>query len=459
MSYKYKKKKMKTIIFVGLTTEYMRKTTILALLLLSLAGVRLRADEGMWLPVLIGERIADMQSKGCRLSAEDIYSVNQACLKDAVVLFGSGCTGEVVSDEGLLFTNHHCGYGYIQRHSSVEHDYLKDGFWAMNRGEELPNPGLSVSFLERMEDVTSTVLAGIPDGMPEAERDSIVRARSAMLREAAAKEGKGLRASVESLYYGNQYFLFVFKVYRDVRLVGAPPSSIGKFGGDTDNWMWPRHTGDFSIFRIYADKDNNPAQYSPENVPMRPKKSFRISLAGVKEGDFTMVYGCPGSTKEYVVSDEVRYVSEISDPQKIALRTRRLDIIKKYMSSDQAVRIKYSSKQANIANAWKKWQGECKGIRKMNTVRTKQAFEEEFSQWARGGRYEGLTTGFTGCTPTGSRTTLPTNTTTRPSVPSRYWASPPTFVPGFGTTFRWLLWRNPSSRTITSLSTRRFSTR
>ena len=391
MSYKYKKKKMKTIIFVGLTTEYMRKTTILALLLLSLAGVRLRADEGMWLPVLIGERISDMQSKGCRLSAEDIYSVNQACLKDAVVLFGSGCTGEVVSDEGLLFTNHHCGYGYIQRHSSVEHDYLRDGFWAMNRGEELPNPGLSVSFLERMEDVTSTVLAGIPDGMPEAERDSIVRVRSAMLREAAAKEGKGLRASVESLYYGNQYFLFVFRVYRDVRLVGAPPSSIGKFGGDTDNWMWPRHTGDFSIFRIYADKDNNPADYSPENVPMRPKKSFRISLAGVKEGDFTMVYGCPGSTREYVVSDEVRYVSEISDPQKIALRTRRLDIIKKYMSSDQAVRIKYSSKQANIANAWKKWQGECKGIRKMNTVRTKQAFEEEFSQWARGGRYEGLT--------------------------------------------------------------------
>ena len=363
----------------------------LLLTLAFLAAIQpLMADEGMWLPALISQRIEDMQAKGFKLSAEDVYSINQASLKDAVVLFGSGCTGELVSDEGLLFTNHHCGYSYIQRHSSVEHDYLKDGFWAMNRDEELPNRGLTVSFLERMDDVTAQVLKGYEPGMSEAQRDSVVRANSSALTSAATAEGKGLRASVEALYYGNQYFLFVFRVYRDVRLVGAPPSSIGKFGGDTDNWMWPRHTGDFSIFRIYADKDNNPADYSPDNVPYRPKKSFKISRAGVKEGDFTFVYGCPGSTKEYAVSEDVRYVSEISDPQKIALRTLRLDNIKKYMDQSQAVRIQYSSKAASVSNSWKKWQGEAKGINKMNTVEVKREYERRFSEWARGTRYDGL---------------------------------------------------------------------
>lgn len=348
------------------------------------------ADEGMWLPALISQRIADMQAKGFKLSAEDVYSVNQASLKDAVVLFGSGCTGELVSDEGLLFTNHHCGYSYIQKHSSVEHDYLKDGFWAMNRSEELPNKGLTVSFLERMEDVTAAVLKGYDPSMTEAQRDSVVKVNSAMLVKNATAEGKGLTADVEALFYGNQYFLFVFRVFSDVRLVGAPPSSIGKFGGDTDNWMWPRHTGDFSIFRIYADKDNNPAEYSEDNVPYRPKKSFKISRAGVKEGDFTFVYGCPGSTKEYVTSDDVRYVAEVSDPQKIALRTLRLDIQKKYMSQSQAVRIQYSSKNASVSNAWKKWQGEAKGINKMNTVAAKQEYEKAFIKWAEGTRYQGL---------------------------------------------------------------------
>ena len=363
----------------------------LLLLLVFLTAIQpLRADEGMWLPALISQRIADMQAKGFKLSAEDVYSVNQASLKDAVVLFGSGCTGELVSDEGLLFTNHHCGYSYIQRHSSVEHDYLKDGFWAMNRGEELPNPGLTVSFLERMEDVTAAVLKGYVPTMSEAQRDSVVRANSAVLTKAATAEGKGLRASVEALYYGNQYFLFVFRVYRDVRLVGAPPSSIGKFGGDTDNWMWPRHTGDFSIFRIYADKDNNPADYSADNVPYRPKKSFKISRAGVKEGDFTFVYGCPGSTKEYAMSEDVRYVSEVSDPQKIALRTLRLDNIKRHMDESQAVRIQYSSKAASVSNAWKKWQGEAKGIDKNDVVAVKRDYERRFSAWAKGTRYEGL---------------------------------------------------------------------
>ena len=338
------------------------------------------ADEGMWLPSLISQRIADMQAKGFKLDAEDIYSVNQASLKDAVVLFGGGCTGEVVSKEGLLFTNHHCGYSYIQRHSSVEHDYLKDGFWALTRDQELPNPGLSVSFLDRMEDVTSVMLAAEDKELAAAE----------LVKQATAGS-KGLSASVEALYYGNQYFLFVYRVFTDVRFVGAPPSSIGKFGGDTDNWMWPRHTGDFSIFRIYADKDNNPAPYSPDNVPYTPKKYFKVSLAGVKEGDFTFIYGFPGSTQEYITSDAVRYISEISDPAKIGLRTLRLDAQKKYMGQSQAVRIQYSSKNASVSNSWKKWQGEMKGIRKMKTVESKKAYEAAFEKWAKGTRYEGIT--------------------------------------------------------------------
>ena len=349
------------------------------------------ADEGMWLPVLIQERIPDMQSKGCHLDAEDIYSVNQACLKDAVVLFGSGCTGELVSDQGLLFTNHHCGYGYIQKHSSVEHDYLRDGFWAMNSSQELPNPGLTVRFLERMEDVTGVVLKGYKAKMNEEQRAALIQKNADKLIEQITKGQNGIKASIEALYYGNQYFLFVFKEYRDVRLVGAPPSSIGKFGGETDNWMWPRHTGDFSIFRIYADANNEPADYSPDNRPYRPKKSLTISLKGVQEGDFTFVYGCPGSTREYILSDEVQYIGEVSDPEKIALRTQRLDIMKQYMSQSQAVRIQYSSKYAGVANAWKKWQGEVKGIAKMKTVQMKKEYERRFEEWAKGTKYEGLT--------------------------------------------------------------------
>ncbi|MBQ2113055.1 MAG: S46 family peptidase [Bacteroidales bacterium] len=348
------------------------------------------ADEGMWLPSLISQRIADMQEKGFRLSAEDIYSVNQASLKDAVVLFGRGCTGELISPEGLLLTNHHCGYGQIQKHSSVEHDYLKDGFWAMSRAEELPNPGLSVSFLERMEDVTDIILKGYEQGMNEDQRVEIVKNNSKALIDDVTKEGKGLRATVEALYYGNQYFLFLYRQYEDVRLVGAPPSSIGKFGGDTDNWMWPRHTGDFSMFRIYADKDNNPAPYSEDNVPYRPKKYFRISTKGVQEGDFTFIYGFPGSTKEYIHSEGVRYIEETGDPHKINLRTLRLDIMNKYQAQSQKVRIQYSSKNANVSNAWKKWQGEVKGIKKMKTVQTKQEFEKEFDKWAQGGEFDGV---------------------------------------------------------------------
>jgi len=366
----------------------MRKLFILALVLLT--GTSLRADEGMWLPSLIGNRIADMQAKGFKLSAEDIYSVNQASLKDAVVLFGGGCTGEMISSQGLLVTNHHCGYGAIQRLSSVEHDYLKDGFWAIERNQELPCKGLTVSFLDRMEDVTSVILKDYKEGMSESEREALVKSSSEALIKEVTSEGKGLKASVEALFYGNQYFLFVYRVFSDLRLVGAPPSSIGKFGGDTDNWMWPRHTGDFSMFRVYASPDNEPAEYSENNVPYTPKRHFKISLQGVKEGDFTFIYGFPGSTQEYIHSEGVRYISELSDPVKIALRTKRLDIQKKYMSLSQAVRIQYSSKNASVSNAWKKWQGEVGGIERNHIVMKKKFFEKGFCKWAEGGKYEGL---------------------------------------------------------------------
>ena len=366
------------------------KRTLGIVLLTIITALTSKADEGMWLPSLIAQRIGDMQEKGFRLNAEDIYSINEASLKDAVVLFGRGCTGELISPEGLLLTNHHCGYSQIQQHSSVEHDYLKDGFWAMNRSEELPNKGLSVSFLERMEDVTDIVLKGYEPGMSEDERVEIVKNNSKALIDEVSKEGKGFRATVEALYYGNQYFLFVYRQYEDVRLVGAPASAIGKFGGDTDNWMWPRHTGDFSMFRIYADSDNNPAPYSPSNVPYKPKKYFKISTAGVQEGDFTFIYGFPGRTSEYIHSESVRYVEETGDPHKIALRTLRLDIMNKYQSQSQKVRIQYSSKNAQVANAWKKWQGEVKGIRKMQTVKTKREFEAAFDKWAAGGEFDGL---------------------------------------------------------------------
>ena len=366
------------------------KKTLTIIILAAVSCLSAKADEGMWLPSLISQRIADMQEKGFKLDAEDIYSINQASLKDAVVLFGRGCTGELISAEGLLLTNHHCGYSQIQKHSSVEHDYLRDGFWAMSRDEELPNPGLSVSFLEKMEDVTERVLEGYTPNMTEDQRVAIVKKNSKAIIAEATAAGNGLRATVEALYYGNQYFLFVYRQYNDVRLVGAPPSAIGKFGGDTDNWVWPRHTGDFSMFRIYADKNNNPAEHSKDNVPYQPKTFFRISTKGVKEGDFTFIYGFPGRTQEYLHSEGVRYIEETGDPHKIHLRTLRLDIMNKYQSQSQKVRIQYSSKHANVANAWKKWQGEVKGIKKMKTVQKKQEFEAEFKRWSAGGEFDGV---------------------------------------------------------------------
>lgn len=336
--------------------------------LFAAATLTASADEGMWLPSLIGPRIKDMRSKGFRLTADDIYSVNKASMKDAVVLFGGGCTGELVSAEGLLLTNHHCGYGAIQKHSGLGHDYLTDGFWARSRSEELPNEGLWVRFLVRMDDVTERLAAG-------ETTDEII---------AAATEDGRYKAAVERMYYGNQSFLFVYRQFDDVRLVAAPPSSIGKFGGDTDNWIWPRHTGDFSVFRIYADKDNEPAAYSPDNVPYRPKRHFAVSTKGVKEGDFTMIYGFPGNTQQFVTSDAVKYVAELSDPVKIDIRTKRLDIISAAQEADPEVRIYYAARHANIANAWKKWQGEVLGLERRGTVARKKAYERGFSEWAAG---------------------------------------------------------------------------
>ena len=340
---------------------------ILPILVILLAALPARADEGMWLPSLISERIEDMRSKGFRLTAEDIYSINRASMKDAVVLFDGGCTGELISPEGLLLTNHHCGYDAIQTHSSIEHDYLTHGFWARSRAEELPNEKLNVRFLKRMEEVTDRIAAG--------------ETPAAIIQRAEA-ESTGYKATVEQMYYGNQHFLFVYEQFDDVRLVAAPPSSIGKFGGDTDNWIWPRHTGDFSLFRIYASKENRPAAYSPENVPYRPKKHFTISTKGVREGDFTMIYGFPGNTQEYILSDAVSYIAERSDPAKIMIRTGRLDIISAAQATDPALRIFYAARHASIANAWKKWQGEVLGIEKLGTVASKRAYEEAFAAWA-----------------------------------------------------------------------------
>ena len=334
--------------------------------LLAACALTASADEGMWLPSLIGPRIKDMRAKGFRLSAEDIYSVNKASMKDAVVLFGGGCTGELVSAEGLLLTNHHCGYDAIQKHSTLQHDYLTDGFFAPTSADELPNEGLWVRFLVRMDDVTDRLAAG-------ETRDRIIAQ--------AAEEGR-YKASIEDMYYGNQSFLFVYEQYDDVRLVAAPPSSIGKFGGDTDNWIWPRHTGDFSVFRIYADRDNRPAAYSPDNVPYRPKRHFRVSTRGVREGDFTMIYGFPGNTQQFVTSDAVKYVAELSDPVKIDIRTKRLDIISAAQERDPELRIHYASRHANIANAWKKWQGEVLGLERRGTVERRRSYERAFTEWA-----------------------------------------------------------------------------
>ncbi|MFO7755266.1 MAG: S46 family peptidase [Bacteroidales bacterium] len=357
------------------------KKLLIVLLIGLMTAPFARCDEGMWIPLLIEKfNIEIMQEKGFKLSAEDIYSINQASMKDAVMIFGGGCTAELISPEGLIITNHHCGYGRIQSHSSLENDYLTDGFWAMSAEEELTNQGLTVTFLKYMEDVTDKVLRGVKKRMTEEERQEVIESNiSDIINEAT--EDNHYSAFVRPFYMGNQFFLFVNETYRDVRLVGAPPSAIGKFGGDTDNWMWPRHTGDFSLFRIYADENNMPADYSEDNVPYEPAYHFPISLKGVEEGDFTMVFGYPGGTSQYVPSYHISMLIDYIYPEMIDLRTVKLDIIKADMNADPGVRIKYASKAAGISNSWKRWIGEKAGMERLNTIEKKKDFEEEFTSW------------------------------------------------------------------------------
>ena len=356
--------------------------------LLTLAAAALSftamADEGMWLlPYLQKMNIKDMKAKGLKLSAEDIYSINKSSLKDAIVIFGGGCTGEIVSDKGLIFTNHHCGYGSIQALSSVEHDYLKYGFWASSHGEELPCPGLSVKFVRSIEDVTAQILGNVPSTAGEVERQKIIAENEKALIEQMSKDfPKSKQAQIVEFFGGNQYFAFVYEVFNDIRLVGTPPSSIGKFGGDTDNWMWPRHTGDFSIFRVYAAKDNKPAAYSKENVPYKAPRHLEISLDGVKEGDFSMIMGFPGSTTRYMTSYEIDQMLEVDNPQRIFIRGERQEILWEAMEASDEIRIKYASKYAGSSNYWKNSIGMSRGIKNLGVKAKKEAEEAAFQKWA-----------------------------------------------------------------------------
>lgn len=340
-----------------------------------------KADEGMWLPLFI-ERLnyVDMQKMGLQLTAEEIYSINNSSLKDAIVQFGGGCTAEVISDQGLLLTNHHCGYGRIQAHSSVEHDYLTNGFWAQNLEDELANPGLSVSFLIRIEDVTQKILAGTSPFLLEDERNEVIDSLSKIIKDEAVG-GTHYKASVRSFFEGNEFYLFVYEVFTDVRLVGAPPSSIGKFGADTDNWMWPRHTCDFSLFRIYSDKDGNPAEYAADNIPLKPKHHLPVSIAGVQQGDFAMIMGYPGSTERYMTSFGVKMALDLHNQTVVDIRAEKLDIIMNDMQASDEVRIKYASKYARISNYWKYFIGQTKGLKRLKVYDKKVALEQEFTDW------------------------------------------------------------------------------
>ena len=367
----------------------MKKFIVLALVSF-LFVFRLLADEGMWLPLLLEQlNEKQMQARGLKLTARDLYDINHTSLKDAIVHFGGGCTAELVSPEGLLLTNHHCGYSEIQQHSTLEHDYLTDGFWAKSREEELPCPGLSVSFLIRMDDVTSEVMSVLSPEMSNKQRNAAIALVSRRIAEKAV-EGTWYKAQVKPFFNGNQFYLLVYETFEDVRLVGAPPSAIGKFGGDTDNWMWPRHTGDFSVFRIYADSANRPAPYSPSNRPFRSRHFFPISLKGVEKGDFTFVYGFPGTTQEYLPAAAIETITEKINPVRIKLRGIRLSIMNQYMEADRATRIQYAAKSAGIANGWKKWQGESNGIRRLNGLERKRQYEDQFQKWAQNTPYAGL---------------------------------------------------------------------
>ncbi|MCT4580781.1 MAG: S46 family peptidase [Flavobacteriales bacterium] len=335
------------------------------------------AHEGMWIPSLLKALEDDMQAKGLKLSAEDIYSINHSSLKDAIVHFGGGCTAEVVSNQGLILTNHHCGYYNIQQHSSLENDYLKDGFWAMSKSEELINKGLTATFIERIEDVTAKLNIGVTTNM-DVTQANIIRQRNGQELLKNAVKGTNYDAVIKPFFYGNEFYMIVTKTFKDVRLVGAPPSAIGKFGGDTDNWVWPRHTGDFSVFRIYANRSNEPAEPSVENIPYSPKKWLPVSMEGVQKDDFTMVFGFPGVTEQYLSSKAVEDYINVINPARIEMRKQSLSVIDAAMAASDATRIKYAAKQSRISNAYKKWIGQNLGLKKKDVLEQKRSFEKEY---------------------------------------------------------------------------------
>ena len=360
----------------------MKKLGFLLVCAILLGSAPLKADEGMWLlPLLEKLNIKKMQEMGCKLSAEDIYSINNSSLKDAIVHFGGGCTAEIVSDKGLLFTNHHCGYGNIQALSTVEHDYLKDGYWAMSLKEELPAKGLSVTFIDKFVDVTERLNKAVAKAKNDEDYKKRWNKEVEKIKEEAVKADPTLQARVTSFYNDNMYLLITTRTFKDIRFVGAPPSSIGKFGADTDNWMWPRHTGDFSVFRIYADKNNNPAEYSEENVPYTPKQSLKISLKGVKENDFAMIIGFPGRTTRFMSSEEALETQKINNAISIYVRGEKQDIWMNDMLADPKVRIQYSSKYAGSSNGWKKWMGMNETFDKLNIVERRATEEKAFNEW------------------------------------------------------------------------------
>ncbi len=355
---------------------------IMLLLLFVLGSLQASyAVEGMWIPSLIEMFYSDMKTYGLKLKPEEIYATNKASLKDAIVQFNGGCTAEIVSDQGLLLTNHHCGFDAIQRHSSLEHDYLKNGFWAKNKEEELACPWMYVTFVKEIRDVSKEVLKGVEESMAATERQQKIEQNIKAL-EAKAKSSKNIKAKIKAFNKGNQYFMLITEDYNDIRLVGAPPSAIGKYGGDTDNWVWPRHTGDFAVFRIYANKDNASAEYNEANQPYKPKHYLPVNVGPKKEGDFTMVYGFPGSTDQHYVSGKLKFYMETERPARIKMRQMSLDVIKPAMNSDDQIRIQYASKQASIANAWKKWIGQIGGLKQLNAIEKKQQWEQEYTDKA-----------------------------------------------------------------------------
>jgi hypothetical protein len=340
-----------------------------------------KAEEGMLIPSLIAAFQNDMQAMGMKLTAEDIYSVNKASIKDAILQFGGGCTAEIVSDKGLILTNHHCGYSQIQSHSSLEKDYLKNGFWAKNYDEELTNPGLTAMRIVRIEDLTKEVLKGIEGIQDLAQRQAIIAKNIEALKKKMI-DGTNYQADIKAFDYGNSYYCMVTELFLDIRLVGTPPNAIGKFGGDTDNWVWPRHTGDFSVFRIYVGKDNKPAPYSKDNVPYTPLHFLPIAAGNRIPGEFTMVYGFPGTTEQHLVSTQIKHIIEKERPARIKMREKSLSVIDAGMRSSDQIRIQYSAKQASIANAYKKWIGQVDGLESLGAVAMKEAAEKEYTEKA-----------------------------------------------------------------------------